>query len=769
MRVRAIPLMLGIFVVAALATVFVVRQLPREGERSDAHAEPPPRVVGATLALEPTATAADGFLELRVTAGPEPLAGAEARAYVEAPPPPGELASRWFRAGSATTDAAGVARIPARPGAYLVAVRAAGLAPSHVEVVRAAGEAATRADVVLAPPVALEGRVTLRPGSAPAVARVTAIPRAGAGLRLAPPSAPPEEEASVVTDANGAFRLEGLAPGTFAVRVEALGAHPALLPRVAVPRDDALDVALEPLGVVEGAIRLADGRPAAGATVRAASRDHGAAVKAGDDGRFAIPVPPGSYTLLAALGDGAGASGPVMVAAGAKASGLVVTLGPAARIDGQVVEATSGRPVPDAEVAVFPHETSELVARATVGPDGRFTVPGLAQAAYDVRAAARGRTPALVRAVTLAGGAPFALRVALAGSGTILGTVRDAADRPVAGARVRVTLRGDGLVAAVPLEARTDFEGRYRLDGVEVGGAELIARQDAVALGAARAVRVEEGATSRADFTLPGAGLLAGRVRREGHGTLLGTAVVAVPLQAGPGHQLARALADAIGNYRLALPAGEYRVHAAPADADRTDLRVAPAFARVDEGQTTRLDVTAARAAAEEGLEIVVREPGGAPSMGATVTLARTGDDRVALATSAGEDGRVVVAKGMGLAGRPVTVRARNGGRSGVWSGTLPASGAVEVELQPGAGIVGTLRATGAPPRGFRLEVASQPAPATWRTLDAHRFAGTEFQLGDLPTDPVRVTVVADDGRRGSADVQLAPGETRRVEIAIGR
>jgi hypothetical protein len=767
MRVRAIPLMLGIFLVAALATVFVVRQLPREGERSDAHAEPPPRVVGATPALEPAATAADGFLELRVTAGPEPLAGAEARAYIEAPPLPGELASHWFRAGSATTDASGVARIPARPGAYLVAVRAAGLAPAHAEVVRAAGEAATRVDVVLAPPVALDGRVTVRPSNVPAVARVTAIP--GAGPRLAPPSAPPEEEASVVTDANGAFRLEGLAPDTFAVRVEALGAHPALLPRVAVPRDGALDVALEPLGVVEGAVRLADGRPAARATVRAASRDHGAAVKADDDGRFAIPVPPGSYTLLAALGDGAGAFGPVMLAAGAKASGLIVTLGPAARIDGEVVEATSGRPVPDAEVAVFPHETGELVARATTGRDGRFTIPGLAQAAYDVRAAARGRTPALVRAVTLAGGAPFALRVALAGSGTILGTVRDAADRPVAGARVRVTLRGDGLVAAVPLEARTDFEGRYRLDGVEVGGAELVARQDAVALGTTRAVRVEEGATSRADFTLPGAGLLAGRVRQEGNGTLLGTAVVAVPLQAGPGHQLARALADAIGNYRLALPAGEYRVHAAPADADRTDLRVAPAFARVDEGQTTRLDVTAARAAAEEGLEIVVREPGGAPSMGATVTLARSGDDRVALATSAGEDGRVVVAKGMGLAGRPVTVRARNGGRSGVWSGTLPASGAVEVELRPGAGIVGTLRATGAPPHGFRLEVESQPAPATWRTLDAHRFAGTEFQLGDLPTDPVRVTVVADDGRRGSVDVQLAPGETRRLEIAIGR
>src|SRR5512133_2727391 len=117
MRVRAVPLMLVVFVAAALTTVFVVRQLPREGQRSDAGAEPPPLGKGTTPALEPAATVADGLLELRVTAGPEPLAGADVRAYLELPPQPGDLEPVWLRAGSATTDAAGIARLPARPGA----------------------------------------------------------------------------------------------------------------------------------------------------------------------------------------------------------------------------------------------------------------------------------------------------------------------------------------------------------------------------------------------------------------------------------------------------------------------------------------------------------------------------------------------------------------------------------------------------------------------------------------------------------------------------
>ncbi|HEX9308239.1 MAG TPA: hypothetical protein VF894_12155, partial [Anaeromyxobacter sp.] len=68
---------------------------------------------------------------------------------------------------------------------------------------------------------------------------------------------------------------------------------------------------------------------------------------------------------------------------------------------------------------------------------------------------------------------------------------------------------------------------------------------------------------------------------------------------------------------------------------------------------------------------------------------------------------------------------------------------------------------------GFTLEVSSQPAQDGWRTLDVHRFAGERFALGDLPPEPLRLVVRSDDGRRGSAEVRVGPGETRAVEIAL--
>lgn len=763
MRARPLLLVGAVFGAAALTTLFVVGQLPREGEVS-----PPAVGAGAAAAaaertppLEPAAGPGDGAIEVRVAAGGEPQAGAEVRGYADAP------GLGWRRAGSARTDASGTARLAARPGTYLVAVRAPGLAPARAEALRHAGEEVARLDVALEPPVTLAGRVTGRGGEGIAGARVRLVPLASRFPGLAPPSAPDEEVARAETGEGGAFRLDGLAPGAYAVAVDADGRHPVLR-RVLVPGEP-LAVALDPLGRIAG-VALLDGRPAAGAAVRAASADHGASATAGADGRFALAVPAGSYRVHAALGDRAAAAGPVAVAAGESGGALELRLGPAATLEGEVVLAASGGPAAGAEVALFLHEAGEVFARGRADATGRFRFAGLAAGAFDLRAAAPGASPARVTGLSLAAGGRFPLRLALAGTGAIEGAVRDLAGRPLAGVRVRVISSGDGLAGAAPLEARTGFDGAWRVDGAEVGRAEVVARQDGVATGASRAVSVAEGRAIRADLLLPEAGVLAGRVRAGGRPPPAGTAVIAVPMRAGTGSlQVARAAADASGNYRLALPSGEYRVHAAPGDAARTDLRVAPAFARVDAGGTSGLDLELASPAAEAGVEILVLEPGGAPSPGAAVTLSRPDDAAVAFAAAAGEDGRVVLGREMGLSGRRVTVRARNGGRSGVATVELPASGTVTVALAPGGTVRGRIRAAGRPPAGFTLEVASQPAPAAWRAMDVHRFAGDRFELDDLPAEPLRLVVRADDGRRGEARLSVGPGEVRAVEIALAR
>lgn len=763
MRVRPLPLIVAIFGAAAATAAFVVTRLPRDGAESPppalAEAAPAPR---ETPAADASATAADGTLDLRVTAGGEPRPGAEVRLY--------EADGRggWRRAAEGRTGADGAARLFARRGAYLVAVRAPGLAPARAEVVRAAGEEVTHAELALEPGAALHGRVSARGAAAKVEARVRAIPVVTRWPGFAPPSAPVEEIAQASADASGAFRIEGLAPGTYAVEVEAPGHHPVLVPRAAVP-GDALELALEPLGRLEGTVLRADGRPAAGALVRAASAEHGATATTGADGAFALAAPAGRYRVDAALGDAAGgAAGPVALAAGATARGLSIVLGAGAVIEGEVALA-SGRPAAGAEVAVFPHETRELAARAVADAAGRFRLAGLPAGAWDVRATAPGASPAVATAVTLSAGARFPLRLALAGTGSAEGTVRGADGRPMAGVHVRVVQRGGGLPGAPWLEARSGFDGGWRIDNLEVGRAELVARQVGVAVGDARSVRVDAGRAARADFFLPEAGLLAGRVRRGSGPPPAGTTVVATPMKAGLGLlQVARAPADATGNYELALPAGEYRVQAAPAGAGRADLRGAPAFARVEPGRTTRLDLAPADAAAAQGVEILVLEPGGAASPGAIVTLARADDGRVAFASAAGDDGRVALGP-EGVAGRRVVVRARNGGRTAAVAVDLPAAGTVPVTLEPGGAVRGRVRATGRAVAGFTVEVASQPGAASWRTVDVHRFAGDRFELGDLPAEPLRLVVRADDGRRGAAEVSIAAGEVRALEIALER
>lgn len=760
MRLRNLALLVAIFGAAAGAAAFVVSQFPREGQLSPVRPAPvAPAPAERSPPLVPPARAGDGRIELRVTAGPEPLAGAEVVLYAA----PDAAGAPWRRAGEARTDARGTAALAAGPGTYLAAARAPGLAPARAEVVRAAGEGLAQVTLTLEPPAALDGRV-IRPGGGPvAGARVRLVPLVPAWPGFAPPSAPPEETAELRTDAAGAFRAAGLTAGAWALAVDAPASHPVLLPRLAVP-GDALTVTLEPLGTLEGLALLPDGRPAAGALVTAASADHGATAPAAADGRFRLAVPPGSYAVLAVLGERGGAAPqPVSVAAGATAHAPPLRLAAAAAVEGEVRRGTAG-PGAGAEVALLAHGTRQVVARGAAGPDGRFALGPLAPAAYDLAAAAAGASPVIVPGITVGPGLRYAARVVLPGTGAVVGTVRDEAGRPLAAIRVRAIAAGEGLLSRAPVEARTDFEGRFRLGPLAVGPTELVAREGHLAVGAARSVTVVEGREVAADLVLPPAGALAGRVTAAGRPPPAGTTVVAVPLRRGAALlQVGRAVADAGGHFAFALPAGEYRVHAGPGDEATADLRVSPAFARVEPGRTTRLALSLAPASPER-VEILVLEPGGAPSPGARVTLSRPDDGRVALAAEAGDDGRVHVDAGMGLAGRSVTVRAQSGGRSGATTVSFPEAGTVPVRLAAGGAVAGRVRGARS---GFTLEVSSQPASGGWRTLDVHRFAGESFELGDLPAERLRLVARAADGRRGAVEVRVGSGERRAVEIAL--
>jgi hypothetical protein len=689
MRVRPIAVLVSVVSASALAAWFVASQLPREGDVSPL---PPGPVAAAPAetspALEPPAAAVAGSVEVRVTAGPEPLGGASVRLYAAADGAPG----RWRRAGEATTDRAGVAVLAARPGPYLAVARAPGLAPGRAEVFLPADARRERAEIVLEPPATLEGRVRTPAGEPVAGARALAVPIVSAWPGFDAPAAPPEETAVAETDATGTFRLPGLTPGVHSLSLDAPGRRPVLVPRVGVPGVP-LAVTLEPLG------------DAPEKTPREA----------------------------------------------------------AATIEG-AVSRPDGAPAARAGIAILAHDRREVVARAVAGPNGGFSLGGLAPGSYDLEAFAPGTSPARLRGVTLAPGARFEAHVALAGTGVVRGTVRDGAGRPLAGVRVRALPSEEGLAVQGPRETRTDFEGRFRLAGVELGRAEVAARQDGVLSGAARAVQVQEGSETSLELVLPEAGVLSGRVVAGERPPPAGTTVLALPMQRGSGTlQVARAAADATGNFAMPLPAGEYRVLAGPGADVRADERAAPAFVRVEPGRTTQLRVELA-AVLDRPLEILVLEPGGAPSPGATVTLSRPADGKIALAARARDDGRVELDARMGMSGLPVNVQARNGGRRGEVTLALPESGTVVVRLAPGGAVEGIVRGAR---RGFTLEVSSQPGAGGWRPVDVHTFAGERFALADLPAEPIRLVARTPDGRRASTELRVMPGETRSVELAL--
>ena len=704
MRVRPLALIVAIFGSAAATAAFVVTQMPLEGQvsppASTADALAPPVI---SPPLEPPATAADGVVEVRVTAGGEPQRDAEVRLYAA----PQEVGGPWRRAGSSRTDHAGVVRLPARPGLFLASASAPGLARRVAEVVRGRGEESTRVDLALEPAVALDGRASAPEGGPIAGARVTVVPLVSRSPGFATASAPPEETAVSDTDAAGAFRVAGLAPGSYAVSVAAPGRHPTLLPRVAVP-GEALAITIAPLGAAEGVVLFPDGRPAAGALVRAASADHGASATAGADGRFLIAAPAGSYLVVASLGDRAGVSAePVAVTAGASARGATIRLGPAAILGG-TVSLAGGEPAAGARVALLGHGSREVLATATVGAEGAFEVRGLAPTAYDVEVAAPGASPARLAGVTLAEGARFPVRIALAGTGAVEGAVTDVAGRPLAGIRVRALQRGDGLPGPSP-ETRTGFDGRFRLDGLEVGRTEIVAHHPAALLGASRAVRVSAGRAAALDLVLPDAGVLAGRVSEEGRPPRAGTTVVAVPMSGGAGTlQVARAVADASGNYALSLPAGEYRVHAAPG-------------AAAAHGPPGRAGVRARRGRAGDPAR--PRARGHLARAGRRHPRARA--RRRALsrrrrhALPSGRRARR--ARDVGRRGRPRVDRPPDGDgrargdhpRHGTVGApapspcALPEAGTVSMRLHPGGTVEGVVRGARS---GFTLEVASQPA-----------------------------------------------------------
>ncbi len=717
---------------------------------------------GRTQAPEAGIAPIESGLDVRVSARGAPVPDAEVKLYRRVALDAATGRPAWQVTRTARTGADGRVRLPAGAGPWLVTSRAQGLAPGQVEVVHPTGIAFTNLDVELHAPSALSGRVVARPsGEGVPLATLWLERESSFGTALS--NLPVEERFGATSSPRGDFTVGGLSPGRYRLVVEAPGHARAAFRQVVVPRTSPLVVELGAAGVIEGMVRLADGSPAIGAEVSFIGGPEVLTVTVGPGGGYSAEVSPGSYRVLAGLGEATGAypdAVPVAAHASARAD---IRLGTAAVVAGRVTDG-AGASIPGAQAVLSPAGTVGEMGRALTGADGTFELGPLGSGEYDLDVVADGHSPASRRGLVVLPGQRFEIDFTLDGVGVIEGVVRDRDGAPVEGARVSGGTMWGGAAGSVPAEAVTGADGRYVLPGLEVGVASVRARRPGVATGDTRTVTVRAGRRSAADFVLVATGTLEGEVRtadgRPGEAGLLVLVAPDVPFVSG--NDVVRVDVVEGGRYRVELPEGEFKANAGKASRSGAGRW---AKVKVAGGERTRLDLVAAYPEDSPGtLAVEVREPGGAPAGNAFVTV--ESPDFTSMA-AADEEGHASVSRRPGVS----TVTARKGGRTSLPVEVAEASREVVVELRPAASVQGRLLAPGAPRVSvFALDVETPGASEGPLAGSSRRhFSGDRFAVPELPSGPVRLIATTPDGRAGEISLSLSPGESveRDIEVQV--
>jgi protocatechuate 3,4-dioxygenase beta subunit len=729
---------------------------------------------GSTPPLAQAPSEEDGVLEVEVLSGERPVPGASVRLYWRGARDPNLDELSWRLASAGTTDEKGRVRLASRPGGYSVAVRAQGLAPLRRDVVRPYGEARTQLRLALEPGQPLTGRTVVQGTNEPLpLVELVLTAHGGESQPWQRVEAPAEERVYATSDERGNFRVDGLAPGHYQLKAQALGHAGTVLRSVKVPSAAPVTVALQVAGVIEGFVVDAQGRPASGAEVQVSGRTP-QVVTTGEGGGFSVEVEPGTHTVSARRGDEAGSlDGPLTVAAGKTVRDVRVRLGQGSALEGRVVARATGAPVPGASVDVSPHGDSGDSGRAVTDEAGRFSVKGLAPGSYDLAVSAPGFSFLLRSGLTVASGERFPLELQLQGTGAVEGQVKDGAGQPVASAQVVGGNRWGGGLGSTPAEARTDAQGRYRLEGLATGRLYLTARREGSTLGVSQPVEVTEGSSAQADFTLEETGTVDGVVRAT-TGSLPAEPLMVSAFSQGSGRfgpgDIGRTELDASGHFRMTLPPGTYRMSVMPVGR-RTFGASTPRMVKVEAGKTVRAELSWVEDPRDtKSVRGIVLEPDGSPSPGAFLTLSAEGPRGMRMMSPVDEEGRFSVS----LPSTPeasttlLSVSARNGGRIGEVAGVKPGEQDVVVKLRPSTLVRGrVVRAHGSPVRGFTVSLQPQDRGMFLPGANSWEFPGERFELRDAPAEALRLVVRTTDGAGGEALVTPSPGAVAEVEVTV--
>ncbi len=734
--------------------------------------------------LEQSPSEAEGVLEVEVLAGTQPVPGASVRLYWRGPRDPDLDEVSWRPAGERSTDERGGARLAARPGGYLVAVRAPGHAPLVRDVVRPYGEPRTYVRLTVEPGQVLAGRTVVL-GTQEPLPLVELVLTAH-GRKLEPwqtPEAPEEERAYASSGARGDFRFERLAPGSYQLEARAPG-HASSRSTVQVPAQEPLTVALQAASFIEGFVVDAQGSPATGAEVQV-SGNTPQTVTTGQGGGFSLEVAPGTHTLSARRGTEAGSlDRPLVVGLGRTVRDVRLRLGPGAGVEGRVYAKATGAPVAGARVEVSRHGLDGDSGRGVTDDTGHFSVEGLAAGSYDVKVSAPGFSSLTREGLTVSVGGRFPVELALVGTGGVEGEVRDGAGQPLPGMPVVAGDSWSGELGSMPAEARTDAEGRYRLEGLSAGVMTVSVKREGALLGASLRVEIREGQPAQVNFTLENTGTVEGVVRAA-QGSLPSEPLEVTTFAQGPVHSSAMDMVSEEvspdGHFRMSLPPGTYHLMLSPRTRGSSSRRSFSAHVRVEPGKSTQVEFTWQEdPVTQQLIQGAVLEPDGTPSLRAAIsygpehtrwstpTAAFTDEQgRFSLAV-ASEAPSSVPPRKKGSAPVRMKLSAYNGGRTGAVLGVKPGEQDVVVRLEPGLPLRGRVvrAARSTPVKGFTLllqyQGGQQALVLSGSTLE---FAADRFELGDVPAAQVMLVVRTSDGAVG--ETLVTPGSEAMGEVVI--
>ena len=195
-------------------------------------------------------------------------------------------------------------------------------------------------------------------------------------------------------------------------------------------------------------------------------------------------------------------------------------------IEGQVLDAVTGRPITNFEIGLGTSGEGEGVPESGFGPDtdrtpysnaeGKFRVERVEPGDVMVRAYAPGHAPGsqVVRGVR-SGETASNVKIRLSAGGIVEGHVRSSAGEPIPGVQIVAATDLDEPSEGMPGMATTDTEGAFRLDSLSLETVQILAHH-ADYVDAKVTVTPKAGAVTPVEITLGHGGVVTGVVRKNG-------------------------------------------------------------------------------------------------------------------------------------------------------------------------------------------------------------------------------------------------------------